>query len=200
MFNKDGLPVFSLSQAQKQAIADSKVLLVDGNELENAIEGAKIAKINGTKVVYDAGGLYNGVERLLPYADILIPSEEFSLGHSGKDNANDAAIWLYEKYSPEVVVITQGKRGGIIYDGKEIREYPALPAEVVDSNGAGDVFHGGFAYAVSHGINGYDACIFSSGTSALKCTKVGSRDATPTHEELIKYLKEQNYEFEENME
>ena len=200
VFNKDGLPAFTLSDAQKQAIADAKVLLVDGNELENAIEGAKTAKKNGTLVIYDAGGLYPGVEKLLPYVDILIPSEEFSIGHTGKSNVRDAAEYLHERYSPELVVITQGKKGGLMYDGLNYKKYPALPATVVDSNGAGDVFHGAFAYALSHGISGFDACILSSAASAIKCTKFGSRDAAPTYEELNKYLKEQNYELQEKME
>ena len=59
--------------------------------------------------------LYAGVENLLPYADILIPSEEFALGHTKTENAEDAAKILFEKYSPEIVVITQGKKGGIIF-------------------------------------------------------------------------------------
>ena len=75
----------------------------------------------------------------------MIPSEEFSLGHTGCETAEDAAKKLYETYNPEVVVITQGKKGGIIYDGIEIISYPIYPAVVVDSNGSGDVFHGAFA-------------------------------------------------------
>ena len=37
-----------------------------------------------------------------------------ALGFTGCDNADDAAKRLYEQFSPEVVVITQGKRGGIV--------------------------------------------------------------------------------------
>ena len=194
VFDKGNLPPVALDERAKKAIAESKVLMFDGNELDAAVEAAKIARENGVKVLYDAGGLYDGVERLLPYADILIPSEEFALGHTGAKTAEEAAKILFSKYSPEIVVVTQGKAGGILFDGKAIMPYPALPAEVVDSNGAGDVFHGAFAFAVTKGYNAYKACIFSSAVSALKCTKVGSRDAVPTFDETVKYLKECGYD------
>ena len=155
-----------------------------------AVEGAKIARANGTKVLYDAGGLYEGIENLLCLTDILIPSEEFSLAHSGKDNVNDAAKWLYETYSPQVVIITQGKKGGIIYDGNDIKEYPAFLVDAVDSNGSGDVFHGAFAFCVSKCYDYYKACVFSSAVSALKCTKKGARNAVPSYDEVIEFLKE----------
>ncbi len=190
VFNKDNLPDFVLDEKKQQAIKDADILMVDGNELENAIEAAKIAKENGTKVLYDAGGLYDGIERLLPYADILIPSEEFSLGHTGKATAEEAAKALYEMYSPEIVVITQGARGGILYDGKTVTAYPSFPVEVVDSNGAGDVFHGAFAFAMTRGYTPYNCCIFSSAVSALKCTKLGARDGVPNFEETVEFLKE----------
>ena len=201
VFNKGNLPALELSEKQKQVICDAEILMVDGNEMESAIEGAKLANQSDTKVLYDAGGLYDGVERLLPYADILIPSEEFALGHTDKKTADEAAIVLYKKYLPEVVVITQGKNGGIIYDGKEIAKYPAFLVDAVDSNGSGDVFHGAFAFAVSIGYNYKKACVFSSAVSALKCTKVGSRASVPTLDEVKKFLKERGCnEFEENME
>ena len=201
VFNKGNLPALELSEKQKQVICDAEILMVDGNEMESAIEGAKLANQSDTKVLDDAGGLYDGVERLLPYADILIPSEEFALGHTDKKTADEAAIVLYKKYSPEVVVITQGKNGGIIYDGKEIAKYPAFLVDAVDSNGSGDVFHGAFAFAVSIGYNYKKACVFSSAVSALKCTKVGSRASIPTLDEVKKFLKERGCnEFEENME
>ncbi len=190
VFDKGNLPPLELDGEKKKAIAEAEILMVDGNELSAAIEGAKVANENGTDVLYDAGGLYEGVENLLPLVDILIPSEEFALGHTKSDNAKDAAKILYDRYNPKVVVITQGKRGGILYDGETVKEYPILPAVVVDSNGSGDVFHGAFAFALTKGFDYYKACLFSSAVSALKCTKIGAREAVPTYEETIRLLKE----------
>lgn len=190
VFYKGDVPPLNLTDSQLEAIKKAEILMVDGNEMSAAIDGAKCAKANGTKVLYDAGGLYEGVEKLLTFADILIPSEEFALGHTGAKSAEEAARILFSKYSPEIVVITQGKKGGIIYDGEEIKEYPAFLVDAVDSNGSGDVFHGAFAFAVTKGYDYYKACVFSSAVSALKCTKIGARAGVPSFDEVIEFLKE----------
>ena len=190
VFDRGNVPPTELDENQVKAIKDAKILMVDGNDMKAAIEGGKIAKANGTKVLYDAGGLYEGVENLLPFADYLIPSEEFALGHTGEKTAQDAAKKLFEMYSPEIVVITQGKKGGIMYDGKTVTEYPAFPVDAVDSNGSGDGFHGAYAFALCKGYDFYNSCVFSSAVSALKCTKVGSRQAVPSFDETIEFLKE----------
>ena len=194
VFDKGDLPPLILNEAQKQAIKDAEILMVDGNEMDAAVEGARIAKENGTKVLYDCGGLYDGVEKLLALTDIMIPSEEFSLGHTGSATAEEAAKKLYETYNPEIVVVTQGKKGGIIYDGEKIVSYPIYPAKVVDSNGSGDVFHGAFAAAVAKGYDYLKCCHFSSAVSGLKCTGVGARESVPDFETTKKYLKENGYE------
>lgn len=194
VFDKGDLPPLELNNAQKEAIINAEILMVDGNEMSAAVEGAKIARQNGTKVLYDCGGLYEGVSDLLALTDIMIPSEEFSLGHTGCKTAEEAAKKLYEIYNPEVVVITQGKKGGIIYDGEKITAYPIYPAVVVDSNGSGDVFHGAFAAAVCKGYDYLKCCHFSSAVSGLKCTGVGARESVPNFETTKTYLKENGYE------
>lgn len=194
VFDKGDLPPLELNNAQKEAIINAEILMVDGNEMSAAVEGAKIARENGTKVLYDCGGLYEGVEKLLALTDIMIPSEEFSLGHTGCKTAEEAAKKLYETYNPEVVVITQGKKGGIIYDGEKITAYPIYPAVVVDSNGSGDVFHGAFAAAVCKGYDYLKCCHFSSAVSGLKCTGIGARESVPNFETTKTYLKENGYE------
>lgn len=201
VFNKDNLPIFEIDENAKKAIEAAEVLMVDGNELENAVKGAKIARGAKTKVLYDAGGIYEDVEKLLRLTDILIPSEEFSLEFTGKKTAEDAAHALFEMFSSEVVVITQGKEGGIILQNGEIRRYPSFKVNAVDSNGAGDVFHGAFAYGVTKGFSYYDCCVFASAVSALKCTAVGARAAVPSYNDTINFLKECGHdEFKENME
>lgn len=194
IFDKGDLPALALNEAQKDAIKGAALLLVDGNELDAAVDAAKLARAYGVPVLYDCGGLYPNVERLLEYTDIMIPSEEFAMGHTGKASAADAAVALYEMYHPEVVIVTQGKCGGTYYDGETLTKYPAYPAEVVDSNGAGDVFHGAYAYAVTKGISYLSACHFASATSAIKCMGFGARESVPNAEAVITYLKENGYE------
>ena len=194
VFDKGDLPPLTLNEAQKQAVKDAELLMVDGNELDAAVEAAQIARENGTKVLYDCGGLYEGVARLLALTDIMIPSEEFAMGHTGCDTAEEAAKKLYETYHPQVVVVTQGKRGGILFDGETVTAYPIYPAKVVDSNGSGDVFHGAFAAGVVKGYDFTKCCHFSSAVSGLKCTGVGARESVPSFETTKQYMKENGYE------
>ena len=194
IYDRGNIPALVLNNEQKNEIASSDILMLDGNELDAAIDAAKFTRTQKTKVLYDAGGKYAGVENLLPYVDILIPSEEFALAVSGKETTEEAAVWLYNEYKPEVVVITCGKRGGVMYQGGEVLSYPALPADVIDSNGAGDVFHGAFAYASTIYDDYYKCCIFSSAVSALKCMGIGARESVPTLDKVLIYLKENGYE------
>lgn len=194
VFDKGDLPPLELTEKQIQAVKNAELLMVDGNEMDAAVEAAKIARENGVKVLYDCGGLYDGVERLLALTDIMIPSEEFAIGHTGASSAEEAAKKLYEMYNPQIVVVTQGKKGGLLYQGNNIVSYPIYPAKVVDSNGSGDVFHGAFATAVVKGFDYENCCHFSSAVSAIKCTGVGARESVPDFETVKKYLKENGYE------
>ena len=194
VFDRGNLPALMLNECQKQAIADSAILMVDGNEMDAAEEGCQYAREHQTKVLYDCGGLYEGVERLLKLTDVMIPSEEFSLGHTGCVNVSDAAKQLYEQYHPEVVVVTCGKEGGVIYDGETCVSYPAFLVEAVDTNGSGDVFHGAFAAAMVKGYSYMNCCLFASATSAIKCLGIGARESVPSEQDVLAFLKNRGIE------
>lgn len=194
VFDRGNLPPLMLEENKKSAIMKAEVLMIDGNDMDAAEEGCRIARENSTTVLYDCGGLYEGVERLLRLTDVMIPSEEFALGHTGCEDVNEAAEKLFSIYNPKVVVITRGKIGGLLYDGKEFFEYPAFPVKAVDSNGSGDVFHGAFAAALCKGYDYKKACIFSSAVSAIKCMGYGARESVPDFNTVKTFLKEKNYE------
>ena len=190
VFCRGNVPGTVLGEKEIAAIQNAEILMVDGNDIEAAVSATTLARKCGTTVLYDAGGLYPGVEKLLEHTDILIPSEEFACKHTGKDTPEEAAVKLFQEYQPKVVVITRGKEGGILYDGKQLTAYPAFPVEAVDTNGSGDVFHGAFAFALTKGWDYFRCCVFSSAVSALKCTQVGARKGVPTYEATLSFLKE----------
>ena len=65
---------------------------------------------------------------------------------------------------------------------------------MLDSNGAGDVFHGAFAAAYVKGYAPETCCHIASATSAIKCMGVGARESTPSFETVKNYMKENGYE------
>jgi ribokinase len=178
---EDDIPIEKLKQA--------KYLHLDGNHMEIAIYGAKKAHENGVKVSLDAGAPYAGIERLLPLVDILIPSEEFVYKFTGEKSPEEGAAALYRQYKPEILIITQGSRGGIIYNGKSCNHYDPFPAEAVDTNGAGDTFHGAFITGLVRGMKIIEAADFASAVAAIKCSHFGARESIPSFEETTKAMK-----------
>lgn len=158
------------------AIDGAAILHLDGNYIKCAVAAAKYAKAGGVKVSLDAGGLYDGIEELLPLVDILIPSAEFAMGITGKDNPRDALIALFEKYSPEILVVTDGANGGYYYENGCARHYDTPKIKAVDTNGAGDTFHGAFIAAYAEGMNIAECCRFAGAVAAYKCLHVGARE------------------------
>ena len=157
------------------AIDKADVLHLDGNYLQSAIVAAKYAKEKGVKVSLDAGGWYPGIENLLPYVDILIPSAEFALGLTGKNTLPDAMLELNKKYAPEILVATDGSNGGYYYENGKIVHYDSIKVKAVDTNGAGDTFHGAFVAAYCQGKNVKECCEFASKVAAFKCAHKGLR-------------------------
>ncbi len=189
VWNLGTLPPVEESEINLETLKNAKFLHLDGHQLEAAIYAAKKAHEYGVKVSLDAGGTYPGIERLLPLVDVLIPSEEFALKITGCSTAEEAIEVLQQRYQPEILVITQGKLGGILYSEDGLLHYPAYSVDAVDTNGAGDVFHGAFIVGLIKGMEPFRCACFASAVSALKCTKLGAREGVPSYTEAIEFLK-----------
>lgn len=169
------------------AIKDAFLLHLDGNYLESAITAGKFAKENGVKVSLDAGGVYPNIEKLLPLVDVLIPSAEFALKITGKDDIPSAMKVLNEKYHPEVLVVTDGSNGGYYWNAEIAVHYDSVKVNAVDTNGAGDTFHGAFIVAYCDGKSVRDCCDFASKVAGYKCTQKGAR-TYPLSKEIVENL------------
>ena len=169
-------------------LKNAKYLHLDGHQMDCAIYAAQKAKEFGVKVSLDAGNPYPGIEKLLSLVDVLIPSEEFARKFTSCATAEEAAAQLSTQYQPEVLIVTQGSRGGFIWEDSKAVRYPAFPVDAVDSNGAGDTFHGAFIAARVKGLAVREAAAFASATSALKCTRVGAQEGIPGWEEVIQFM------------
>ena len=190
-WTREGLTELAADEIDPEAIAGAKVLHLDGHNAAGAIAAAKVAREAGVLVNYDAGTVRDGMEELLPLADILIFSEECIQKVTGIDNAEEAVRQMWAKYRPKVCGATMGARGSMCYDGRDFVKCPAFKVEkVVDTTGCGDLFHTGFAvrYLETHDL--LDCQRFAAAVSAIKCRGLSGRPpSAPTREEVDDYLK-----------
>jgi len=84
--------------------------------------------------------------------------------------------------------VTLGGDGVLFTTSDGIQHMPAFKVDVVDSLGAGDVWHGAFALCLGEGGDEEDALRFANATAALKVGRKGGRRGTPTRLEVEDYL------------
>ncbi len=191
-WTREGLDELTADEIDPEAIAAAKVLHVDGHNAAGAIAAAKVAREAGVLVNYDAGTHRDGMEELLPLADLLICSEEFILKLTGLKSAEEAVRAVWAKYRPKVCGATMGERGSMCFDGKGFARCPAFRVEkVVDTTGCGDLFHTGFAVRWLETHDLMECQRFAAAVSAIKCRGLSGRPpSAPTRNEVEEFLEE----------
>jgi sulfofructose kinase len=165
-------------------LKDCAAVLVESRCAEFSTSLCAEARRRGIPVVVDVDRAMSLSEGLLTASSHLIFSSEPLQETAGvKDDA--AALKTIAKLTPSFLAGTRGPRGTIWLDehGHQ-QETPAFPVHTVDTLGAGDVFHGAFALAITEGQELEAALYFASAAAALKCTRFGGAFAAPQRAEV----------------
>lgn len=129
---------------------------------------------------------------VLPLTDHAIFSEvglqTFSGSASLKPMQYSVVLERARKLGCRVAAVTRGAHGITWLDDFGCHHQPAFAVEVVDTTGAGDVFHGAYALALAESQPVAAAMRFASGVAALKCTKPGGRAGLPNRTEINAFL------------
>jgi ribokinase len=121
------------------------------------------------------------LQGLLAQTSIFLPNLDEARAITGAAGASEAARAL-SALGPETVVVKLGREGSLARaGGRELRQ-AALPAEVVDTVGAGDVFNAGFLRARRLG-RPLEACL-RAGSAAAALYIARPRDRFPSAREL----------------
>lgn len=163
-----------------------KAILFDGHEpllSETIIDRALGEEI---PTVLDAGSLHRGTEALAMQVDYLVASSRFASQFCGTEDMEGALRQLAE--ARDNVVITLGAEGVLWARGGEFGHIDAFPVAALDSTGAGDAFHGAFAFGVARGMAWHELLRFAAAAGALTCMELGARHGLPYAEAVRKLL------------
>ncbi len=166
------------SDVDEAYLAQAKCLLLYQLD-EAALLAARLARKHGVMVAIDADEYDPRVMTYLQQIDVLIASEYFyrALYADGSDADN---LRRLSDTGPRTVVVTLGERGSIgVENGAFFQADAYRVSSVVDTTGAGDVFHGAFCHYLCGGLSAKEAAQRAGAVSAIKCTVFGGRAGIP---------------------
>ncbi|QOZ37200.1 sugar kinase [Bradyrhizobium sp. CCBAU 53421] len=144
----------------------------------------------GIPVVVDVDRAMSMREGLLTASSHLVFSSE-PLQQTADVTDDGQALQKLARLTPSFLAGTRGPQGTIWLNEKGgLEETPAFPVHTVDTLGAGDVFHGAFALAITEKQELRQALRFASAAAALKCTRFGGAYAAPQRTEVEAFLGE----------
>jgi sulfofructose kinase len=171
-------------------VGDAAVVLTDVRWLEGAralLDAARAARVPS---VLDADlGDVPIVRALVPLAEHAVFSEPGLRNWSGHDDLERALREAVDA-GARVAGVTRGADGSTWLVGGALRHVPTVRIEVVDTLGAGDVFHGAYAIAIAEGKTVLEAARFASVAAAIKCSRHGGRAGAPARSEVDTLLAE----------
>ncbi len=160
---------------QREWVINARALHVDGHDTEAAILASTWAREANIPVIADLDELYPNVEALLANVDYLIVSRDFPTRLTGEPELELALRKMRQRYSCQLAAATLGEDGVLAFDGTRLLHTPAFCVPVVDTTGAGDIFHAGFIYALLQDWPLDRQLEFACAAAALNCSAVGAR-------------------------
>ena len=146
------------------------------NETNRTADFLNAAKEKGLKICYSAAPFVAEVTAsLLPIVDLLIVNEI---------EARDLRDHLGKDIDVDHLIITKGADGADYIVQGDVVHIPAVPAEAVDTTGAGDTYLGYVLAGLDQGMSMTDAMKLASQAAAFQVARHGASEAIPKRDDL----------------
>ena len=170
-----------------------RALHIDGHQSDAAIHYAKLCRSAGILTSLDGGGLRANTHELVAFIDVAMVAERLC----EQMQLSPAAMLDYLKgRGCRIGGVTLGERGVLWYDEDgEVRSEPALKvpkSRVIDTSGAGDVFHGAYIYSyLAEPDKTWEQHFsFAQAAAAHKIQHLGNEAGLPTLADIARVRRE----------
>lgn len=173
---------------KREWIVNARALHVDGYETAAATAAAGWAREAGIPVIADLDELYDGVEELIARVDYLIVSRDFPSRLMKDADLRSALMGMQRRHGCRLTAATLGEDGVLAWDGERFHERAAYRVAVVDTTGAGDIFHAGFIYGLLQGWELDRQLDFACAAAAMNCMASGARGGIKPVEKIERLM------------
>jgi sugar/nucleoside kinase (ribokinase family) len=158
-FAASHVPLVELAAAGVRYLHLGYALLLpalDGVPMATVLREARaLGMTTSLDMTWDPTGRWmQDVGPLLPHVDIFCPNDAEATALTGCADPTQAALALIEAGVQRLAIVTRGAHGvtAAWADGRT-RSFPASPAVIIDSTGAGDCFYGGLLASLARGAD-----------------------------------------------
>lgn len=145
---------------------DFEICLFDGYLAETANKMASLAKDLGKVTVLDGGSWKTGMEKYLDNIDYAVCSSDF---YPPGCKSHKEIIGFLHGHGIKNIAITRGEKSILASEDGCEKEITVNKVDVVDTLGAGDVFHGAFCYYLLREYNFVSALKHASDIATESC-------------------------------
>jgi len=163
------------------------VVLADVRWHDGAKQALTLARQQGVTTVLDADITPQDIAELVALSDHAAFSAP-GLQRMTQIAEAESALKKAQTLTNGHVYVTQGKDGCYWLEKGALSHLPAFQIDVVDTTGAGDVFHGALAVGLAQNQPAQEAVRFASAVAALKCTRPGGRAGIPDCDQTRSFL------------
>ena len=94
------------------------------------------------------------------------------------------ALLRIARHTKAFLAVSNGPNDIVYLEAGRPRQLPVFKIAAIDTLGAGDAFHGGFALALAEGKREVSAMRFGAAAAGIKCTRLGGSAGAPTRAEV----------------
>lgn len=160
-------------------------VLTDTRWKAGAVAAMSLAKRLNVPGVVDAEAPVDPLALML--ATHVAFSAQGLLQYCPEDNLS-AALLKAASMLDAWVCVTDGANGVYYVEDSKVLNVPAPTIDVVDTLGAGDVWHGAFVVALVQQQSELQAIKFANAAASLKCTRQGGGRNGPTLDEVATFM------------
>jgi sugar/nucleoside kinase (ribokinase family) len=171
------------------AVAGADTVLADNRYPDFVTPICEAARRRHIPVVLDADRPTVENDPLFRIASHVIFSSECLRATTGVADLA-AGLQRMARQTDAFLAVSNGPNDIVYLENGAIRMLPVFSITAVDTLGAGDTFHGGFALALAEGHGVAEAMRFGSAVAGIKCTRLGGPTGSPTRAEVEAFLAE----------
>ncbi len=171
-------------ELQREWVTRARALHLDGHDTAAALQAAQWAREAGVPVVADLDEVYPDLPALLQLVDYPIVSRDFPSRLTGEADLECALQRMHAQFGSKLAAATLGEDGVLAWDGQSFHHEAAFAVPVVDTTGAGDIFHAGFLFGLLSGWPLPQQLRFACAAAALNCMSPGARGGIARREEI----------------